>query len=264
MPDPRPTRTRPPASGRSASGTAERQREIQGRGQRPERARARRADLRPRRFRSIAPEDLRGRLRWWGLYTQRKPGIDGGCTPACLPKNSTTSTSCCASRTDGGMLSVEQLRTIAQISQRFGRDTADITDRQNIQLHWIRIEDMPQIWQMLEARRTRRRPRHVGTPRVVLSSPVAGIAADEIIDGTPAIEEIVRRYVGDPEYANLPRKFKRRSPVPHVRTWPTRSTACPSSESSILSSVRASTCGWAGPVDQSHGGPAPRRLGCTR
>jgi sulfite reductase (ferredoxin) len=106
------------------------------------------------------------------------------------------------------MLTRDQLRVIADISTRFGRDTADITDRQNIQLHWIRIEDMPQIWRLLEGAGLSTTEACGDTPRVVLGSPVAGIAEDEIIDGTPAIEEIVRRYVGDPEYANLPRKFK--------------------------------------------------------
>ena len=111
-------------------------------------------------------------------------------------------------RSDGGMLSLDQLRAIADISTSFGRDTADITDRQNIQLHWIRIEDMPEIWRRLEAVGLSTTEACGDTPRVVLGSPVAGIAQDEIIDGTPAIEEIVRRYVGDPEYSNLPRKFK--------------------------------------------------------
>jgi sulfite reductase (ferredoxin) len=159
-------------------------------------------------FASIPADDLRGRLRWWGLYTQRKPGIDGGRTASLPPEELDDEYFMLRIRSDGGMLTVSQLRTIAQISRQFGRDTADITDRQNIQLHWIRIEDMPQIWQMLESVGLSTTEACGDTPRVVLGSPVAGIAADEIIDGTPAIEQIVRRYVGDPEYANLPRKFK--------------------------------------------------------
>ena len=209
MPDPRPTRTK--ATGQWALGqreplNANEKFKAEDNGlnvrERVEQIYAREG------FGSIAPEDLRGRLRWWGLYTQRKPGIDGGRTASLPPEELDDEYFMLRIRTDGGMLSVEQLRTIAQISQRFGRDTADITDRQNIQLHWIRIEDMPQIWQMLEAVGLSTTEACGDTPRVVLGSPVAGIAADEIIDGTPAIEEIVRRYVGDPEYANLPRKFK--------------------------------------------------------
>jgi sulfite reductase (ferredoxin) len=159
-------------------------------------------------FSSIPAEDLRGRMRWWGLYTQRRPGIDGGRTASLAPEELDDEYFMLRIRSDGGMLSLDQVRAIADISTRFGRDTADITDRQNIQLHWIRVEDMPEIWRLLEAVGLSTTEACGDTPRVVLGSPVAGIAEDEIIDGTPAIEEIVRRYVGDPEYSNLPRKFK--------------------------------------------------------
>ena len=159
-------------------------------------------------FASIPPEDLRGRMRWWGLYTQRRPGIDGGRTASLAPEELDDEYFMLRIRSDGGMLSLDQVRVIADISTRFGRDTADITDRQNIQLHWIRVEDMPEIWRLLESVGLSTTEACGDTPRVVLGSPVAGIAQDEIIDGTPAIEEIVRRYVGDPEYSNLPRKFK--------------------------------------------------------
>ena len=54
-------------------------------------------------------------------------------------------------RIDGGALTSEQLRVIGQISVDFARDSADITDRQNVQLHWIRVEDVPEIWRRLEA-----------------------------------------------------------------------------------------------------------------
>lgn len=159
-------------------------------------------------FKSIDPGDLRGRFRWWGLYTQRAPGIDGGRTATLEPEELDAEFFMMRVRSDGGQLSLQQLRTIADISVDFGQDTADITDRQNIQLHWIRVEDVPEIWARLEAVGLGTTEACGDTPRVVLGSPVAGVAADEIIDGTPAIEEIVRRYVGDPRYSNLPRKFK--------------------------------------------------------
>src|SRR5689334_3275392 len=111
-------------------------------------------------------------------------------------------------RIDGGVLSSEQLRTVARISTEFARDTADITDRQNIQLHWIRIEDVPEIWSRLEAVGLTTAEACGDTPRVILGSPVAGIAADEVLDGTPAVREILERYIGSPEFSNLPRKFK--------------------------------------------------------
>jgi sulfite reductase (ferredoxin) len=161
-----------------------------------------------RGFASIDPNDLRGRFRWYGLYTQRRPGIDGGKTATLEPWELDDEYFMLRIRIDGGSLTTEQLRVIGQISVDFARDTADVTDRQNVQLHWIRIEDVPEIWRRLEAVGLGTTEACGDCPRVILGSPVAGIAADEIIDPTPAIRDIVDRYIGDPEYANLPRKFK--------------------------------------------------------
>jgi len=159
-------------------------------------------------FNSIDPSDLRGRMRWWGLYTQRRPGIDGGRTGLLEPHELDDEYFMLRIRSDGGALSLEQLRAIADISTTYARDTADITDRQNIQLHWIRIEDVPEIWRRLEAVGLSSTEACGDTPRVVLGSPVAGIATDEIIDGTPAIREIVETHIGSTAFSNLPRKFK--------------------------------------------------------
>nr|WP_328823232.1 nitrite/sulfite reductase [Metallococcus carri] len=159
-------------------------------------------------FASIAPDDLRGRMRWWGLYTQRRQGIDGGRTASIPPEELDDEYFMLRVRCDGGALSTEQLRVIAGISTEFGRDTADITDRQNIQLHWIRIEDVPEIWRRLEAVELSTTEACGDCPRVLLGSPVAGVSAEEVIDATPAIREISRRWIGDPTISNLPRKFK--------------------------------------------------------
>ncbi|GAA2413202.1 sulfite reductase SirA [Streptomyces glaucosporus] len=159
-------------------------------------------------FASIDPNDLRGRMRWWGLYTQRRPGIDGGRTAVLEPEELEDEYFMMRVRVDGGRLTTEQLRVIGEISQEFARGTADITDRQNIQYHWIRIEDVPEIWRRLEAVGLSTTEACGDTPRAFLGSPVAGIAADEIIDGTAALEETKRRVVGNPAYSNLPRKFK--------------------------------------------------------
>ncbi len=159
-------------------------------------------------FDSIDPTDLHGRFRWWGLYTQRKPGIDGGKTATLEPEELEDKYFMLRVRIDGGQLSTEQLRIIGGISTEFARDSADLTDRQNIQLHWIRVEDVPEIWRRLESVGLGTTEACGDVPRVVLGSPVAGIAADELIDPTPAIAAITERYIGDPELANLPRKFK--------------------------------------------------------
>jgi sulfite reductase (ferredoxin) len=159
-------------------------------------------------FDSIDGTDLHGRFRWWGLYTQRKPGIDGGKTATLEPHELEDKYFMLRVRIDGGQLTTKQLRVIGTISTDFGRDTADLTDRQNVQLHWIRVEDVPEIWRRLEAVGLGTTEACGDVPRVVLGSPVAGIAADELIDPTPAIAEITAKYIGDPELANLPRKFK--------------------------------------------------------
>lgn len=159
-------------------------------------------------FDSIPSDDLHGRFRWWGLYTQRKQGIDGGKTATLEPHELEDRYFMLRVRIDGGDLTTEQLRVIGGISTDFGRDTADITDRQNVQLHWIRVEDVPEIWRRLESVGLSTTEACGDVPRVILGSPVAGIAADEIIDPTPVIREIADRWIGDLEVSNLPRKFK--------------------------------------------------------
>jgi sulfite reductase (ferredoxin) len=161
-----------------------------------------------RGFASIDPADLRGRFRWYGLYTQRRAGIDGGRTAILEPEELEDEYFMLRIRVDSGQLNLAQLRAIAEVSTRYGRDTADITDRQNIQLHWIRIEDMPAIWKIVEGVGLSTTEACGDCPRVILGSPVAGIAEAEVIDPTEAIREIEARYIGDPELSNLPRKFK--------------------------------------------------------
>jgi sulfite reductase (ferredoxin) len=161
-----------------------------------------------RGFASIDPADLRGRFRWMGLYTQRKPGIDGGKTGQLEEHELDDEYFMMRVRSDGALLSADQLRTLGGISTELARDSADVTDRQNIQYHWIRVEDVPEIWDRLGKAGLSTLEACGDCPRGFLGSPVAGVAADEIIDGTWALEEIKRRYIGKVEYSNLPRKFK--------------------------------------------------------
>ena len=159
-------------------------------------------------FDSIDPADLRGRFRWYGLYTQRRPGIDGGKTAVLEPEELDDRYFMLRVRIDGGRLSNDQLRVIAYISRRYARGTADVTDRQNIQLHWIEIENVPDIWEALESVGLSTTEACGDTPRVILGCPLAGIDADEIIDGTAEIAAIGEQYIGDAAFSNLPRKFK--------------------------------------------------------
>lgn len=159
-------------------------------------------------FDSIDPADLRGRFRWMGLYTQRAPGFDGGRTATVEPHELDDRYFMMRVRSDGDLLGAAQLQTLGGISTEFARGTADITDRQNLQYHWIAIEDVPEIWDRLDAVGLTSLEACGDSPRGFLGSPVAGVAKDEIVDASPALAEIKRRYIGNPEYANLPRKFK--------------------------------------------------------
>ena len=154
--------------------------------------------------------DLHGRFRWWGLYTQRKPG-----------HRRRQDRHARAARARGQVLHAARPHRRRCAHHRaaarhrpasptdFARDTADLTDRQNIQLHWIRVEDVPEIWRRLEAvglrhhRGLRRRaPRHPRLARSPASPPTRSSTR------RPLIDEITERFIGDPELANLPRKFK--------------------------------------------------------
>lgn len=159
-------------------------------------------------FDSIAKEDLSPRFKWVGLYTQRRPGLDGTKTSTLTNEELQDHYFMMRIRLDGGLVSNEQLRVIGEISSEYARGPADFTDRQNVQLHWIRIEDVPTIWDRLAAVGLDTMFGCGDVPRVILGSPVAGIAADEIIDATPAIHEIKKNWLPREEFVNLPRKFK--------------------------------------------------------
>jgi sulfite reductase (ferredoxin) len=159
-------------------------------------------------FDSIEKTDLRGRFRWWGLYTQREQGYDGSWTGDENIEKLEARYFMMRVRCDGGALSAAALRTLGQISTEFARDTADISDRQNLQMHWVEVENVPEIWRRLDEVGLQTAEACGDCPRVILGSPLAGESLDEVIDPTWAIEEIVRRYIGKPDFADLPRKYK--------------------------------------------------------
>lgn len=159
-------------------------------------------------FDSIDKTDLRGRFRWWGLYTQREQGYDGTWTGDDNIDKLEAKYFMMRVRCDGGALSAAAMRTLGQISTEFARDTADISDRQNVQYHWIEVENVPEIWRRLDDVGLQTTEACGDCPRVVLGSPLAGESLDEVLDPTWAIEEIVRRYIGKPDFADLPRKYK--------------------------------------------------------
>ncbi|WP_182346866.1 nitrite/sulfite reductase [Tomitella gaofuii] len=157
---------------------------------------------------SIDANDLRGRFRWMGLYTQRTAGYDGTFTGDDNADLLESQYFMMRVRADGQKLDLDRMRTIAGISKDFARDTLDITNRQNFQYHWIEVENVPEIWRRLGEVGMQTTSACGDCPRGMLGSPLAGLAVDEVLDASSALDEIVRRYIGNPEYANLPRKYK--------------------------------------------------------
>ncbi|AKK11974.1 nitrite/sulfite reductase [Corynebacterium uterequi] len=158
-------------------------------------------------FDSIATEDLYPRMKVVGLYTQRKQNLGGEHTGK---DNSELHDKFFMMRIrfDGGQSSPQRARVVGEISRDYARSTVDLTDRQNIQLHWVRVEDVPVIWEKLASVGLDTFDACGDVPRVILGSPVAGVAADEIVDAQPAIDYIHRVLLPQEEFQNLPRKFK--------------------------------------------------------
>ncbi|KZS74449.1 sulfite reductase [Mycobacterium kansasii] len=159
-------------------------------------------------FDSIEKSDLRGRFRWMGLYTQREQGYDGTWTGEENTDTIEAKYFMMRVRSDGKPMSAATVRALGQISTDFARDTADIGDRENVQFHWIRIEDVPEIWDRLASVGLTTTEACGDCPRAIHGSPLAGDSVDEILDPSPAIDEILRRFMNNPDYANLPRKYK--------------------------------------------------------
>ena len=153
----------------------------------------------PLGFSAIPHDDLTVRFRAWGLYTQGDGlGTRGEEQPFFRMRV----------RTPNGLLTAEMVRTVADVTDRYARGTIDITNRQNFQLHWLRIEDIPTVWDRLAAVGWTSQGACGDNPRTVTGCPMAGVAHDELIDASPIAVAVDRHLNGNPEYANLPRKFK--------------------------------------------------------
>lgn len=144
-------------------------------------------------FQSISEEDLSVRLRWYGLYTQR-PADEGFFMLRVKVPN--------------GTLTNEQLATLGQLSVRYAQDTGDITTRQDIQYHHIRIEDVPAIFAELARVGLSTSGACGDITRNVTGCPLAGIDGAELIDAEPLVEAVHQHFLDNRELSNLPRKFK--------------------------------------------------------
>jgi sulfite reductase (ferredoxin) len=156
-------------------------------------------------FESIPPEWISTYFRWWGVYTQ---GDGAGVTGGKNGEGRALQRFMVRIRIPNGLLRSAQLRTIADLTERCARGIADITVRQNIQLHWVTIEDLPDLLEALARVGLNTISACGDVTRNVTGCPVAGVDAEEICDASPLALEISRMLAGNAEFYNLPRKFK--------------------------------------------------------
>ncbi len=148
-------------------------------------------ELAGRSYEGVAEEDI-VRLQWYGLYHD-KPKTGYFMMRVKIP---------------GGVLTPPQLRTIGRLSAEYGRGYAELSTRQNIQLHWIRLADLPSVFEILGNAGFTMAGGCGDTVRNVTGCPVSGVAASELFDVQPLLAEVARFFYGNREYSDLPRKHK--------------------------------------------------------
>ena len=154
---------------------------------------------------AVPAEWLGTYFRWWGVYTQ---GDGAGALGGSNGEGKATPYFMVRIRIPNGILTSHQLRTIARLSEDYARGLADITVRQNIQLHWVQIAALPELLESLVQSGLTTMEACGDVARNITGCPLAGVDADEICDASPLVHEANQLLVGNPEFYNLPRKFK--------------------------------------------------------
>ena len=154
---------------------------------------------------SVVPEWASTYFKWWGIYTQ---GDGVGATGGKGGEGLATDWFMMRIGIPNGIISASQLRSIGGITRKYARDLADITVRQNLQLHWLTIESLPEVVDALDAIGLSPKGACGDVVRNVTGCPLAGVAADELIDASPVAREIAHHLTANSEFYNLPRKFK--------------------------------------------------------
>ena len=154
---------------------------------------------------SVVPEWASAYFKWWGVYTQ---GDGVGATGGKGGEGLATEWFMMRIGIPNGIVTASQLRKIGEITRKQARNLADITVRQNIQLHWLTIESLPEVVEALDAIGLSPKGACGDVVRNVTGCPLAGVAADELIDASPIAREIAHLLTANPEFYNLPRKFK--------------------------------------------------------
>ena len=139
---------------------------------------------------SITESD-KERLKWAGVFFRRQ-------TPGHFMMRL---------RIPNGIMSAMQLRTIGELSGKYGKGFADITTRQQIQLRWFTINEVPEIWERLKAVDLISLQTGMDNIRGVVGCPVAGLTPNELFDASRVVREFTQMFVGNKAFTNLPRKF---------------------------------------------------------
>ncbi len=148
-------------------------------------------DLIAKGYEAIPEEDI-VRLNWWGL-THDKPKVGTFMVRIKVP---------------GGYLKPWQLRAVGEISERYGKGYGELTTRQGLQLHWVRLDQLPEVLEAIKKGGLTTVGGEGDTVRNITGCPVAGISQDELFDVQPVIQEVARFFFGNRQYSNLPRKHK--------------------------------------------------------
>jgi sulfite reductase (ferredoxin) len=154
---------------------------------------------------SVVPEWAAFYFKWWGIYTQ---GDGVGATGGKGGEGIASDYFMMRIAIPNGILTSSQLRVIAQLTKQYARNLADITVRQAIQLHWLTIESLPEVVDALDAIGLSPKGACGDVVRNVTGCPLAGVAGDELINSAPLASEIAALLAGNPDFYNLPRKFK--------------------------------------------------------
>jgi sulfite reductase (ferredoxin) len=144
-------------------------------------------------------------FRWWGIYSQ---GDGVGAVGGVGGEGRATKHFMIRVRVPNGILSAPQLRLLADLTERHARGIADLTVRQNLQLHWVTLEDLPVVMQALWRAGLTSLGACGDVTRNVTGCPLAGVDAEELVDASPLVLEATRLLNGNPDFYNLPRKYK--------------------------------------------------------
>ncbi len=142
-------------------------------------------------YESVAEEDI-VRLQWWGLYHD-KPKVGTFMLRVKLPS---------------GHLTPAKLRAIGEVSNRFGRGDGELATRQNIQLHWLELAALPDVFAHLDAAGITTAGGCGDTVRNITGCPVQGLDPGELFDASGVVQDAAEFFYGNPDFCDLPRKHK--------------------------------------------------------